>query len=150
MALPIVTGEYRLMEDPTLRFSPGGQAVCNMRLVADSKKKQGDDWVDDKVFFIKATAFGRLGENCAESLTKGTLVEVSGRIQTEQWEKDGEKKSAPAIIVDRIGPSLKWDTATVNKVERSGGGGQRQQSGGQSEPDPWATPDPPQVDEPPF
>lgn len=161
MALPTFTGIGRLTADPELRFSPSGVAVARIALAFNSRKRQDDGtWVDDKVFFVRATAFRQLAENAAETLHKGVEVAVSGRLETEQWEdrNSGEKRSAPALLLDGIGPNLAFATAKVAKVERDSGGGQGGGRGGQSRAasdydDPWgsappAAPSP--TDEPPF
>lgn len=123
MALPQLSGVARLTQDPELRFSPSGVAVCSMQLAFNSKRqdKQTQEWVDGDTFFVKATAFKDLAEHVAETLTRGTEVVVAGRVKTESWEsRDGDKRSAPALILDSIGPSLRWATAKVSKATRSG------------------------------
>jgi len=145
--LPRVSGEFTMVADPELRFTPSGMAVCNGRLVADKQKKEGDQWVDDKICWLPFTAFKKQAENIAESCTKGTRVIATGQLQTEEWnDKDsGEKRSKMVLIIDDFGVSLKFDHATVNRAERM--------SHGQPSPapadDPWAAP-PAASDEPPF
>lgn len=162
MALPTFTGIGRLTADPELRFSASGVAVARIALAFNSRKRQDDGtWVDDKVFFIRATAFRQLAENAAETLHKGVEVAVSGRLETEQWEdrNSGEKRSAPALLLDGIGPNLAFATAKVAKTAvGDSGGGQGGGRAGQSRAatdydDPWgsappAAPSP--TDEPPF
>lgn len=155
MPLPTIQGEFRLTADPELRFAPSGMAVGNVRLVANSRKLENNEWVDDKVLFLDGVLFKQYAENAVESLEKGMLVIVTGRLQTEQWEKDGEKRSKVSLLIDHIAPSIQYATAKVTKTERKQGGGQQSSSGGgqQSRPapadDPWATPAA-QSDEPPF
>lgn len=156
--LPIVQGEFRVVADPELRFAPSGIAVGNVRLVANSRKKdQNGEWQDDQVLWLDGVIFKQYAENMVESISKGDLVFMSGRLQTEQWEKDGEKKSKTTVMIDHIGPTLMYATAKVSKAARSqGGGGQsgQQQRGAAvdrpaADVDPWATPSN-QGDEPPF
>jgi single-strand DNA-binding protein len=59
---------------------------------------------------------------------------VSGRLEQRSWETEqGEKRSIVEIVADDVAPSLRFATAEVHKVERSGpdggggGGGQRRQ-----------------------
>ena len=83
-----------------------------------------------------------MAENTAESLTKGTRVLVTGRLNQRSWEdNDGNKRSAFEVQVDEIGPSLKWATAQVQKSNRSTGGGQTS-GGGQSSGSDWSAPAP--------
>jgi single-strand DNA-binding protein len=75
---------------------------------------------------------------------------VHGRFKTRQYEKDGVARTSIEIDVDEVGPSLRYATAQVRKMERSGGGnggGQQQsrqpatQSVGAD--DPWSSSEPP-------
>lgn len=142
MSLPTLNGTARLIDDPELRFSAGsGKAVVKVRLAFNSRRKdQSGEWVDADSFFIDGKAFDKAAENIAESLFRGIEVVVSGRLKTEKWEtREGEKRSAPTLLIDSIGPSLRNATATVTKA---GGQGKGQQANGQARQgreDPWAS-----------
>jgi single-strand DNA-binding protein len=146
MALPLISGEFRLAADPELRFSPAGMAVSNVRLVASSRKlnKETDKWEDDKTCWIDGVVFKDHAEHVAESLRKGDLVVVTGHIQTDEWEKDGEKRSKIAMVIDAIGPALRFrDVPRGQDAERTQGG-----AATPAAEDPWATP--PADGAPPF
>jgi single-strand DNA-binding protein len=72
-----------------------------------------------------------MAENVAESVTKGSRVVVTGRLDQRSWEtQDGDKRSKVEVVADEIGPSLRYATAQVVRNERrdgfdggSGGGG---------------------------
>jgi single-strand DNA-binding protein len=140
--LPVISFEGRVVADPELRFSPSGMAVAKIRTVSNSRKRQEDGtWVDDKACWLDVTCFKTMAENVVESLSKGDLVVVTGKIQTEEWEKDGVKHSKIACIADTIGPALTFKAAKVQSTERA--------SGPASAPadDPWTTGN---TGEPPF
>ena len=51
-------------------------------------------------------------------------VMVSGRLRQRSFEtREGEKRTVVELEVDEVGPSLRYATAKVNKVARSGGSG---------------------------
>lgn len=132
MSLPTLNGTARLIDAPELRFAAGsGKAVVKVRLAFNARKKDpaSGEWVDGDSFFIDGKAFDKAAENIAETLDKGMEVVVSGRLRTEKWEtKEGEKRSAPALLIDSIGPSLRSATAKVTKASgNSGQGGGRQE-----------------------
>lgn len=131
MSLPTLQGTGRLIEAPELRFTAHGKAVVRVRLAFNARRKDDrGEWVDGDSFFIDGKAFDKAAENIAESLDKGMEVLVSGRLRTERWETpQGDKRSAPALLIDAIGPSLKSATAKVAKS--SGRGGQGGYGGGQ-------------------
>lgn len=122
MSLPTIAGEFTVAADPDLKFAAeSGKAVARVRLVANSRKKEGDQWVDDKTLWMSGTAFGTTAENIAESIVRGSQVNVIGRLQTDEWQdKDtGQKRSATALVIDSIGLSLRFDPA--KKVEKAQG-----------------------------
>lgn len=112
MALPLIGAEFRVAAEPDLRFALSGKAVVRLRLVADSKKRdESGQWVDDKVLWITGTAFGDLAEHITDSIVKGDLVVVTGRLQTEEWSgQDGEKRSETRLLLDSCGASLRFRT----------------------------------------
>lgn len=158
MSLPTLSGTARLTDDPNLRFTPSGVPVVKVSLAFNSRKlnKQTNTWEDDSVFFVEATAFNQAAENIAESLSKGSEVVVTGRLKTQQWEdrESGQKRSRPELLIDTIGPSLRFATAKVTKAARGGAQGQQQgygqQPGTQAANDPWSQPSGSYSDEPPF
>lgn len=166
MRLPTLTGEFRLTQDPELRFTPAGKAVCQLSLIASESRKneQTGEWEDgDKTPFISASVWNQAAEAAAEELERGQRVLVSGQLYVREYERqDGS-----------TGQSIELKWATVAAVpggkskasrERAGNGWahgqqpQRQQAAPQQDPwattaqDPWATPQAaaPQPQDPPF
>lgn len=149
-----VTVVGNLTADPELRFTQSGAAVASFTVASTPRHydKQQDKWVDDPALFMRCNVWRQVAENVAESLTRGSRVIVSGRLRQRSFEtKEGEKRTVVELEVDEVGPSLRYATATVNKVDRSGGG-----SGGAKaqESDPWGSAPPATgggfADEPPF
>jgi single-strand DNA-binding protein len=96
----IVTGN--LTRDPELRSTPGGTSVCGLRVAVNSRRKEGDQWVDKPNYF-DVTVWGAQGENCAQYLSKGRPVAVDGRLNWREWEaQDGSKRQAVDIIADSV------------------------------------------------
>ena len=121
-----------MVADADLRFTPSGAAVANFTVASTPRTfdRQRNEWVDGEALFLRCAAWKQLGENVAESLTKGTQVIVQGRLKSRSYEtKEGEKRTSMELEVDAIGPSLQFATATVNRGGRGGGGQSR--SGGQ-------------------
>lgn len=123
MSLPTLSGVGRLTAVPELRFTASGTAVCTVQLAFNARKKneQTGKWEDGDTLFIRGTAFKEHAENIAESLTIGAEVLITGRLKTDQWndKTSGEKRSSTVLMIDSIGPSLRWSTAKVAKADRS-------------------------------
>lgn len=89
----------RLTRDPELRFTAGsGKAVATFSIAVDrpfSKEKETD--------FFRIVVWGKTGENCANYLSKGRLVAVSGRIQNNNYEtQNGEKRTSTEIVANEV------------------------------------------------
>jgi single-strand DNA-binding protein len=118
-----VTVVGNLTDDPELRYTPNGAAVCKFRIAVNRRIQDGaGGWKDGEASYFSVNCWRGLAENVAESLTRGTRVVVAGRLQYRAWEnQDGDKRSAVEIEADEIGPSLKWATARIERNPRSGG-----------------------------
>ncbi len=132
--------------DPELRYTTGGRGVASFGLAVNRRYQQNGEWQEQTSFF-NITAWGELGENAAASLTKGSRVIVTGRLQQRDYEtREGEKRTIVEVIADELGPSLRWAQAQVERISRdsapAGGGG----GGGGAA----AAPDPVYGDEEPF
>jgi single-strand DNA-binding protein len=113
-----------ITRDPELRFTPSGAAVANFGLAVNRRwrNQQTNEW-EEQVSFFDIVCWRELAENVAESLTKGSRIMVSGRLDQRSWETDnGEKRSKVEVVADEIGPSLRWATAQVTRNERRDGG----------------------------
>ncbi len=91
----------RLTRDPEIKYTGGGLAICEIGLAVNSKRKSGDDWVEE-VTFIDVTVFGRQAETSNEYLAKGRQVLIEGRLKLDQWEKDGQKRSKLCVVAERV------------------------------------------------
>jgi single-strand DNA-binding protein len=118
-----VTLVGNLVDDPELRFTASGVAMAKIRFAVNRRyTDRSGEWQEETSFF-GGTAWRDLAENIAESLTKGSRVIVTGRLEQQNWEtQDGEKRSTIEVRIDDVGPSLRWATAAVTRTPRSGSG----------------------------
>ena len=119
-----ITGN--ITRDPELRFIANGKATVSFG-VAVTRKWKTDNGEQEQTSFFNVVAWGTLAENVAASCTKGTRVIVTGRLEQRSYEtKEGDKRSVVEIVADEIGPSLRWNTCEIQRVERDGGMAQLQ------------------------
>jgi single-strand DNA-binding protein len=153
-----------LTDDPELRFTPSGAAVAKFRIASTPRTldRASGEWKDGEPLFLACNIWRDAAEHVAESLQRGARVIVQGRLRQRSYEtREGEKRTVYELEVDEIGPSLRYATAKVQRMSRSGGngggggggfgasnggGGNRQQpstsgngGGGGNFDDPWAT-----------
>lgn len=86
-----------LTRDPEVRFTSEGTAVANFGIATN--RKYGEN---EETFFGEITVWGKQGEACGQYLKKGSKALIDGRLTTESWEKDGEKKSKTRIVADNV------------------------------------------------
>jgi single-strand DNA-binding protein len=147
MADSTVTLVGNLTRDPELRFTQGGRAVATLGIAVSRRYQVNNEWQEQTSFF-NIVCWGTLGENAAASLTKGTRIMVTGRLEQRSYEtQDGEKKSIVEVVADEIGPSLRWAQAQVERNDRTRAEGGAPGGGGGGRP---APPDPGYGDEEPF
>lgn len=108
-----------LGRDVELRFTPGGRAVGNTSIAVSRRYQKDGEWQEETAWF-NLTIWAEMAENAAQSLVKGTRVLVSGRLQQRKWEDDeGNARTSMDLVVDEIGPSLRWATCEIERTERS-------------------------------
>jgi single-strand DNA-binding protein len=152
-----VTIMGNVTRDPELRFTSSGQANTTFGVAVNRRwqNRQTNEW-EEQVSYFNVVCWRELAENVAESLTKGTRIIVTGRIEQRSYEtQDKEKRSVFEIIADEVGPSLRWATAQITRSERKGADGPgdsapARSGGGQSRPAPNAEPAATYYDEEPF
>ncbi len=129
MSQPQITITGRLVADPELRFTRNSQAVAQFRIAHNQSRfdKAQNEWVDEGALFININAWGGLGENVAEELSKGDLAIVQGRVKQRDFQtKQGENRSVLEITADEVGH-------LITRAKNNGG---QNQGGGQAG-DPW-------------
>ena len=170
----VITIIGNLTSDPELRFTPSGAAVANFTIASTPRTldRQTQEWKDGEALFLRCSCWRQMAEHVAGSLVRGSRVMAQGRLKQRSFEtKEGEKRTVVELEVDEIGPSLRYATASVTKVTRSGdgpgagfgngsgggfgGGGSgdgdgRTGTGRGGSPDPWAAPVGGLGEEPPF
>lgn len=150
----VITIVGNLTADPELRTTRNGGTVANFSIAATPRvyNSQANQWEDGQALFLRCSAWRDLASHCAQSLAKGMRVIAQGRLQQCSYQaNDGSQRTVIELQVDEIGPSLRYATAQVQKMQSGGyqggnanGGGyqqQPQQAQQQSQgADPWAAP----------
>lgn len=151
----VITIVGNLTADPELRTTRDGGAVANFSIAATPRvyDRQSDQWVDGDALFLRCTAWRDLAAHCANSLAKGMRVIAQGRLQQRSYQaQDGSNRTVIELQVDEIGPSLRYATAQVRKMQSGGYQGGNANGGGYQQPqqawqqsqapadDPWSTP----------
>lgn len=115
----------RLGRDPELRYGQSGGAVANLNVATDESYNDRDGNKVERTEWHRITVFGRMAENCANFLTKGSLVYAEGSLTTRKWQdQNGQDRFTTEIKAQR-----------VQFLDRQGGqdDGQQQRQGRQTQ-----------------
>ncbi len=92
----------RLGRDPETRFTGGGIAVGNFSMATDETYKDKNGERQKRTEWHRIIVWGKQAEIAQKYLKKGALVFVEGRIQSREWEKDGEKHRSFEIVANNF------------------------------------------------
>ncbi len=93
-----------LGRDPEVRYTPNGNAVCNVTIATSRnwKDKTSGDKVEETEWH-RVVFYDRLAEIAGEYLKKGRSVYVEGRLKTRKWQdKEGKDNYTTEVIADNM------------------------------------------------
>ncbi len=93
-----------LGRDPEVRYTPNGNAICNISVATTRnwKDKTSGDKVEETEWH-RVVFYDRLAEIAGEYLKKGRPVYVEGRLKTRKWQdKDGKDVYTTEVIADNM------------------------------------------------
>lgn len=83
----------RLTRDPELRYTPNGKATTKFGLAVNKSYRKADGEEVKTPLFINVTTWGKVAENVANFLHKGSKIAVNGSLQSNNWEdQNGNKR----------------------------------------------------------
>ena len=88
--------------DIELRYTAGGTAVTDVGLAVNERRKNASGEWDEEKTYIDCTLWARQAEVANEYLSKGSPVLIEGRLQLDQWEQDGQKRSKLKVVGERM------------------------------------------------
>ena len=115
-----ITFAGNLAADPEHSTTHTGRDVTTFRVIETVRRRGEDGWEDDEPNVYRVQAWGALGEHVAASCSTGDPVVVTGTMRTSRWtDKDtGQDRTAPFVVADEVGFSLRFHTVTASKAPR--------------------------------
>jgi len=96
-------GMGNLGRDPELRMTANGNAMLRFSLAITERWKDKQTGAPkEQTEWVNCTMFGLRAEGLSRHLSKGQKVLVEGKLQTREWEKDGQKHYSTEVKVDQI------------------------------------------------
>ncbi len=93
-----------LGQNPEVRYSPSGQAICNLSIAtSESWTDKNNGQKQEKTEWHRLVVFGKLAELCGQYLAKGRQIYVEGKLQTRQWQdKEGQTRYTTEVVAQVI------------------------------------------------
>ena len=93
MSFNKITIVGNLGRDPELRYTPQGNAVCNISVATNEKRRDKTGDLQDVTTWFRITLWGKQAENASKYLTKGSPIYIEGRLRVEEWsDRDGKMR----------------------------------------------------------
>ena len=86
---------------PEVRYTQSGSPVCSFRIACSEKYKDASGNMQENTEWVPIVAWGKLAEICGQYLQKGSLVYISGRMQTRKWQDQSGTDRYTTEIVAR-------------------------------------------------
>lgn len=122
----VITIIGNLTADPEIRTTGSGASVASFTIASTPRSwnRNSNQFEDGQALFMRCSAWRDMAEHCANSLAKGMRVIAQGRLQQRSYQaNDGSNRTVIELQVDEIGPSLRYATAQVHRVQHGNGGG---------------------------
>jgi single-strand DNA-binding protein len=91
-----------LGRDPETRHIPSGATVCSFSVAVSRKWRSSDGEQKEATDWFNIEAWGKLGEICQKYLTKGRLVYIEGRLQTDSWETEDQVRYLTKVVANEM------------------------------------------------
>ncbi len=105
----MLIGRVTADPEPPKTLSGGSQVIKFQFAVSRSRKDpQTGQWINDQQLFIDCEAFAQpeqkrnLVSLIKQYVHKGSQLYIEGRLQLDEWEKDGQKRSRIKLVMSDI------------------------------------------------
>jgi len=103
MNLVVLTG--RIGRNPDIKVKEGQTSIANFSVATD-EYYGGETHTE----WHRLVAFGKIAEYMGGYVSKGALLEITGRLQTREWtDREGNKKQTTEIVVNTLKSLMKGE-----------------------------------------
>jgi single-strand DNA-binding protein len=89
-------------KDPELKVTPGGVSICKFSMATSEQWKDAAGEKKERTTWHNLVIFGKSAEAAEKYVKKGDELMVEGKIQNDEYEKEGVKKTFTSIRVDNF------------------------------------------------
>lgn len=91
-----------ITQAPELKYTPNELAILELTVAGKETVTKSDGTASTSVFYNRCKCFGKYAEALTDNLQQGDVVDVQGRLEYRDWDKDGEKRSTVETVIETI------------------------------------------------
>ena len=91
-----------LGQDPEIRYTPTGLPVANFNVATNEFFIDKEGKRQDRTEWHRIVVLGKIALTCNEHLKNGREVFIEGRLQTREWEANGQNNHRTEIVAARV------------------------------------------------
>ncbi len=92
-----------LGQNPEVKHSASGQAICNLSIATNESWTGKDGQKQEKTEWHRVVVFGKLAEICGQYLQKGRQAYIEGKLQTRSWQdKDNQTRYTTEVVAQSV------------------------------------------------
>jgi len=122
-----------LGQNPEVKHSASGQAICNLSIATNESWTDKNGRKQEKTEWHRVVVFGKLAELCGQYLQKGRQAYIEGKLQTRSWQdKDNQTRYTTEVVaqsVQFLGGNAGAGRSSNQEYGNSNAGGQNQNYG---------------------
>lgn len=88
--------------EPEFKSTPNGTAIVNLPLATTEKWTDKQGQKQERTEWHRVTLYNRLAEIAGQYVQKGSKLYIEGKIVTNSYEKDGEKRYSTEIVANSM------------------------------------------------
>lgn len=113
-----------LTRDPEVRWlsEDGASAIVSFGIAVNRRRKKDDEFIEETSFF-NVECFGGFAILVKKKMRKADSATIQGRLEQQQFEKDGQNREKVVIVADQIDSEAFFRSADENATVEVGSTG---------------------------
>ena len=92
-----------LGQNPEIRYSPNGSAICTLSIATNEAWTDKNGQKQEKTEWHRVVVFGKLAELCSQYLQKGRQAYIEGKLQTRSWQdKENQTRYTTEVVAQTV------------------------------------------------
>ena len=110
----------RLTRDVEVRKTQSGLSVASFTVAVGNRRRGQDGTTQNTADFINCVAWRQSADFLGQYARKGAMIGVDGRIQTRNYDRDGQKVYVTEVVADTV-QLLESRAQSEARAQQSGG-----------------------------